>query len=159
METEQKRLLKRFHTLMNKAGIGPDGKEAIKYSYSVESSKHLTVDDLNKICDELSMQISPKMKDLNSMRGSVIKAISTYHRAMCVDIFQKEYRFCTPREKSQRRSYAMGTAENAAGKTDFNRISLEGLRTVYYCFLKKAKIAETVNKMSDYDLLHRVHPN
>ena len=158
MECEQKKLLKKFHTLLGKCGIGQDGKEAILHSYGVESSRELSARELLDICNKLAMKANEKLEELNTWRNRVIAAISAYHRAMGVGIFQKDYKNCTYAEKGQRIRYATGTCEKAAGK-EINKITLEQLRSLYNGFRRKAKDIETVNNLAMDDLLHSVSLN
>ena len=158
MECEQKKLLKKFHTLLERCGIGQEGKEAILHSYGVESSRELSARELFDICDKLAMRSNEKLEELNTWRKRVIAAISAYHRAMGVGIFLKDYKDCSYAEKGQRVRYASGTAEKAAGK-EFNKIPLEQLRSLYNGFRRNGRSVETVNKMAENDLLHSVSLN
>lgn len=158
MDKQQTHLLKKFHTLLGKAGVGQDGKEAILYSYGVKSSRDLTAAELLDICNKLSMQADPKLAELDKWRRRLIAAISSYHGEMGVDGFENAYKQCSAFEKAQRIRYAKGTAEQAAGK-DFEKIPLEQLRGLYYGFAKKAKDIRAVNEIAMEDLLHRISLN
>jgi hypothetical protein len=158
METQQKQLLKKFHTLLGKAGVGQDGKEAILESYGVESSRELSAKELLDICHKLSLDADKALAELEQWRNRVIAAISAYHGEMGVTGFEKEYRQCLPAEKAWRIRYVKGTAEQAIGK-DFEKIPLDRLRSLYYGFSKKAKDTRVVNEIAAGDLLKRVSLN
>ena len=159
IEKEQKQQLKKFHTLLGKVGGGQDRKEAILQSYGVVSSKDLSVNELLEICDMLTMDANPKLKELDTWRKRVIASISAYHKTTEVDIFQKSDEECTAFERDQRIRYAKGTAKNASGGKDFNEIPLEQLREIYNNFLKKRKYAEIVGRMVDDKLLKNINLN
>ena len=160
METQQKQLRKKFHTLLRECGIGQDGKEAILASYGVESSRDLTYNELAKICNNLSIQSDPKQQKLIQSRDRVIAAISAYHVEMGEEMFQKNYDECTPAEKEQRRRYARGTAKKASAGKDFYDLTVKELQGLYGTFIKNAKFARNVNEMRHKDFLYkRICPN
>jgi len=160
METQQKQLLKKFHTLLNKCGIGQDGKEAILASYGVESSRDLTAKELLDICDKLSMRANKALAEMNKWRNRVIAAISAYHMEMGEEMFQKKYEECTETEKEQRRKYARGTAKKASKGKDFYDLTVKELQGLYGTFTKNAKFARNVNEMRHKDFLNkRTCPN
>jgi hypothetical protein len=158
MESQQKQLLKRFHVLLGKCGIGQEGKEAILCSYGVESSRDLSAKELLDICNKLSMKADKKLAELDMWRRRVIAAISSYHTEMGVDVFAAAYKQCSLAEKERRIRYAKGTAEQAAGK-DFDKIPLERLHSLYYGFTRKAKDVRAVNEMAMRDRLFSVGLN
>ncbi|NCB82967.1 MAG: hypothetical protein EOM44_00485 [Bacteroidia bacterium] len=134
MDQEQKRLLKKFHTLLAKAGVDAAGKEAILSGYGVESSKELTTYELLEVCNKLDKMINPKVAELDQWRKRVIASIFNYFGALGI------------RSDMNR---VKGTAARAASVETFNDIPLEQLRAVYSAFTKKAKTVEQVNVVTE----------
>jgi len=137
METEQRKLLKKFHTLLGKANVGQDGKEAILMSYGVESSRDLSAKDLLDICEKLAVQADPKLGELDAWRKRVIAAIFAYYKAS---------------GKSVNIDYVKGTACRASGFDAFNHIPLARLYNLYYAFKDKVKDRNAVNSIAKEDL-------
>jgi len=158
-ETEKNKLVKKFHTLIGQVGGGNKRKEAILWRCGVEHTNELSVAQLITECDALHKELNPGLDKLDIARKRLISAIAAYHKAMGVDIFQKKYEDCTPFEKDRRSRYAKGTAENASGKEEFNKIPLEQLRMLYNGFIKGAKDVNAVNELRAGDILHRVSLN
>jgi len=159
IDKEQKRLIKKFHTLLGRTGDGENAKEAILHSYGVASSRDLSAAELIEVCDALDKELNPELAKLDTLRKRLIAAISSYHRVMGVDIFQKKYEDCTPYEKQQRIRYAKGTAEKASQIDNFNDIPLNQLRGLYSGFVKNRKHIEAVDNITNGDLLRRVNLN
>jgi hypothetical protein len=130
IEKQQKALLKKFYTLLGKIGAGTQGKEAILHSYGVESSRDLSVHDLMDICDKLTMQADPKLKELDVWRKRVMAAIGGWLRA-------------TGGEENA--AYIKSVACRAARRERFNDIPPAELRNVYNEFLNKRKTHDRVN--------------
>lgn len=124
MDQEQKRLLKKFHTLLAKAGVDAAGKEAILSGYGVESSKELTAYELLEACNKLDKMSNPKAAEVDSWRKRVIASIFGYFNALGLQSDMNRVK---------------GTAARAASAETFNDIPLEQLRAVYSAFTKKAK--------------------
>jgi hypothetical protein len=152
-------LIKKFHTLLGRAGVNKSGKEAILWRCGVEHTNDLSITQLIEECDALEKEMNPQLKELDRWRKKLIACISDYHRAMAVDIFQKEYKYCTPDEKERRSNYAKGTASNAAEGKEFNQISLKQLHSLYNAFLKSKKDLERVEKLTAENMLYTVSLN
>jgi len=144
MDMEERRLLKKFHTLLGKAGIGQDGKEAILHSYGVESSRDLTADQLLDVCNKLTIQANPDMAKLDRYRKRAIAAIFGYYKAIGKDVSM---------------DYVKGTACRSAGFEAFNTIPAERLNNLYYAFRDKAKDREAVSGIAGEELLRHVSLN
>ncbi|HHT23144.1 MAG TPA: hypothetical protein GXZ87_07535 [Bacteroidales bacterium] len=134
MEQEQKRLLKKFHTLLGKAGLGADEKEAILAGYGVESSKELTAYELLEACNQLDKMSNPKAAEMDKWRKRVIASIFSYFGALGLQSDMNRVK---------------GTAARAARAETFNDIPLEQLRTLYSAFSKKAKTVEHVDIVTE----------
>ena len=144
MESEQKKLLKKFHTLLGKAGIGQTGKEAILQSYRVESSRDLSAKELLDICDKLAMQANPKVAEADRWRKRVIAAI---------------FGFCNAIGKDVDMNYVKGIACRSAGFDDFNKIPVARLINIYYEFTNKAKDARRVSSIAGDEMLNNINWN
>jgi hypothetical protein len=146
-------LIKKFQTLLGRARVDNNGKEAMLWSYGVESACDLNVAQLIEACNALDMQLNPALAEMDKLRKRLIAAISDYLRVMGVDIFQKEFKECTYDEKEQRRQYAKGTAINASGKEDFNQIPRNQLISLYHGFVKMKKDMAAVEELTREILL------
>ncbi len=58
MEQQRKLLLKKFHTLLGKAGIGEDGKMEMLAAYGVTTSRDLSAHDLLDLCNKIEQMIA-----------------------------------------------------------------------------------------------------
>ena len=134
MEREKKRLVKRFHTLLGKAGIDDDGKRTILSAYGVESSLDLDCHGLMEVCDRLTTLSTPGLAEADRWRKRVMAAVFGYCQAM-------DYEADVNRVKA--------IACRAAGVTNFNRIPLERLRSLYNAFMQRVKHIEKVGRMAD----------
>ena len=134
MEREKKRLVKRFHTLLGKAGIDDDGKRTILSAYGVESSLDLDCRGLMEVCDRLTTLSTPGLAEADRWRKRVIAAIFSYRREMKHEATMDEVK---------------AIACRAAGATNFNRIPLERLRSLYNAFMQRVKDIEKVGRMAD----------
>ena len=159
IEKEQKRYIKLFHTLICKVGGGTVRKEAILWRLGVEHTNELSVEQLIDECNALDKELKPKLAEIDKYRNRLIAAIAAYHRAMGVEIFQKDYNECNFNEREKRKRYAIGTAERASGGKEFNKIPLEQLRTLYGKFCRGIKDSVAVNELISKDLLHRISLN
>jgi hypothetical protein len=136
-EQQQSWLLKRFHTLCTKTGIKPEEKYAIIGGFGVESSRDLTVEQLQKACDALDKRMNPQLAELDKWRKRVLASISGYLAI-------------TSQEKSIARVKAI--ACRATDKHEFNEIPKDRLINVYYSFLKKQQDFKRVSGMVTQDL-------
>ena len=135
IDREQKRLIKKFYTLLGKASIDNYGKEAILSSYGVESTKDLSVGQLIEVCDAIDTTfINPKCGELDRYRKRLIAAIGGYLKLMSV---------------SGGISKITAIACRAARKDDFNDIPLEQLRSLYAAFNKKQRDLRNVEALTE----------
>lgn len=131
-------LLKKFHTLLGRTGIGSDGKEAILYGYGVESSRDLTAEQLIEICNSLDMQLNPELAELDKARKRVFGAIGGWLQAMNI----------APSNSSTGGGMIKAIACRAAGRERFNDIPLEQLRSLYSAFKKKGNDLAMVERLT-----------
>ena len=132
-DKEHKRLIKKFHTLLGKSGIGNDGKEAILSGYEVKSSKDLTIPQLIEVCDAITNHANPKLKDLDRLRKRLMASIGGWLRLMSVTGGSDKIK---------------AIACRAARRDDFNAIPREQLRSLYAAFNKKQKDLRSVESLT-----------
>lgn len=137
IDMEQKRLIKKFHTLLGKANIDSDGKEAILSAYNVESTKDLTVGELIEVCNAIDTRANPRLAELDKYRKRLMASIGGWLRAMTV---------------SSNGAKIKAIACRASGKSDFNDIPLEQLRSLYAAFNKKQKDLAMVENITIEEL-------
>ena len=58
-EKQRNGLIKKFHVLLGKNGMGNDEKDALLAGYGVESTKDLNVAELVEICEILDRKANP----------------------------------------------------------------------------------------------------
>ena len=137
IETEQKRLIKKFHILLGKANIGEIGKEAILSSYNAESSKDLSIAQLIEACNSLDKILNPKLAELDKHRKRLMGSIGGWLRAMNIRSDGAKIK---------------AIACRASRRDHFNAIPLEQLRSLYAAFNKKQKDLTTVERMTGDEL-------
>lgn len=133
----QKMLLKKFHTLLGKAGIGEDGKRAMLASYGVTSSRDLTAHDLLELCDQIDRMMNKEAAEADKWRKRVIASIFGWRKAMGNTATMEEVK---------------AIACRAADAEYFNAIPLERLRSLYYAFSKKTKDLQFVEQLTADEL-------
>ena len=137
MEKEKKRLVKRFHTLLGKAGIDDDGKRDILSAYGVKSSLDLDCRGLMEVCDRLTTLTTPGLAEADRWRKRVMAAIFSYCREMKREVTVNEVK---------------PIACRAAGTKSFNRIPVDRLRSLYNAFKQRTKDLQTVDRMTVAEL-------
>ena len=136
-ETQQKKFLKKFHTLCGKQGIDNEGKKDIIAQYGAGSSRDLSARQLLDICDKLEMSVDPKFAEQDKYRKRLIASIGAWLRAMGkVDNIQ----------------VIKAIACRASGVDSFNKIPIEKLRSLYSAFNKKRKDLEMVEELTIEEL-------
>ena len=118
----KRQLLKRFHMLLNRARIDEDGKREILASYGVEHSSEMDCAGLADVCSKLAVAMTPRASEADRWRKRVMASVFAYCQAMDYE---------------------------AAGVTNFNRIPLERLRSLYNAFMQRVKDIEKVGRMAD----------
>lgn len=127
LDKQQRRLIKKFHTLLGKAGVDAAGKEAILSGYGVSSTRELNAYELLEACNALDKLSNPKAAELDAERKRVLASIGGYLKMIGAggnDI-----------EKIKR------IACRASECEVFNKIPIEKLRALYHTFKNKQKIA------------------
>ena len=125
METQKNALLRKFHTLLGRAGVNADEKEAMLFAYGVESSKELTVYELTEICGKLDLRANPAANTADQWRKRLIAAVNGYLRAMG--------------KPGGNIAEIKAVACRAAQTDNFNRIPVERLKSLYNAFKNREK--------------------
>ncbi len=127
-EQEKKRLIKKFHVLLSKAGIDNDTKAAMLMNYGVETSKDLGCEELIELCGRLQKMTGRDESDV--WRRRVIASIDGYLKL-----------------SGQERNIDVikAIAVRASGFDSFNSIPVSRLRNLYYAFRDKQEDIKNVN--------------
>ena len=132
-------LIRKLHVLRGAAGMTQEEYEALLGSYGVESSKELEEWQLEKLVEFLSKQTDNERRDLDVQRKRLLAAVC----AFCEDTVGK---WEVMGDKA-RIWYAKGVACRAAGmeacdnkgRDNFNRLTLERLKSLTYAFQKRKR--------------------
>jgi len=140
IEKQQKRLLRRFHTLCSRLGMDDETKRVMLYAYGVDSSRDLSSRDLTDLCTKLEQTLNPQLIDLDVWRKRLIASIGGWLSAM---------------SRPENIKIIKAIACRAAQADTFNNIPLERLRSLYSAFNKKKKDLAMVEKLTvdEVDLL------
>lgn len=145
VEKQKNALIKRFHTLIGKAGITSENKEIILAQYGVESSKDLEVTELIEICNALDFQVNPELAQTDRWRKRLMAAVFSWLHKM-------GKHEATP-------ELVKAIASRAAGVDRFNQIPLERLRSLYYAFGKKSRDLDFVSKITAEEIDNLIQLN
>ena len=134
MDKQANALIKKLHTLTGKAGMNDEAYRAFLYdNYKVNSSKELNAYELLEACNALDKMSNPKAAEIDQQRKRVIASIGGYLRTIGAggnDI-----------EKIKRIACRASECEY------FNQIPMEKLRSVYYTFKNKQKVAAKADEV------------
>lgn len=128
-DRQQAWLLKRFHTLCTRIGLNVDEKAALISGFSVESSRELSISQLQQICDALDRKLNPDLIEIDKWRKRVIASVNGW---------------LTLTSQSGSIEKIKGIACRATGYKSFNEIPKDRLINIYYSFLKKQHDFKTV---------------
>ena len=134
LQQTKSKLVKRFHTLLGKAGINEDGKRAILSAYGVGSTLDLSEDQLSLICVKLDKSQDVNFKEMDKIRKQLMAAIYAYLKA-----------FGTPTVNPE---YVKSIACQAGGFDDFNFIPKDRLRSLVHSFNNQTKDLLNVAEMT-----------
>lgn len=141
MDTEKTRLIKKFHTLLGKAGIDNDGKLTILFQYNVSTSKDLTAYELLEICKNLDEKVKPQLTETDKLRKRLIASIGGYFKSM--GMYDKGI------------DDIKSVACRAAKIKSFNSIPKNRLISLYNAFNNRSKDLESVLEITE-DQLKRI---
>jgi hypothetical protein len=136
-EKVQKNLVKKFHTLLGKAGINNDGKMSILAAYGVTTSKNLGIAELSEICDKIQAMMNSEIAEMDKWRKRTMAAIGGY-----LDV------------SGQKSSAELikAIACRASGYETFNSIPKQRLNDVYNAFKNKQATFKNVEKLTAEDI-------
>lgn len=137
--TSKGSLIRRLHALRSQAGLAQADYEALLDSYGVESSRDLTEGQLEALCRFLAGQTGGSHVKEDEERKRLLAAVCCF----CADTV------CDWEERSadSRLVYAKTVACRAAGmnrydghgRDNFNRMSVERMRSLTYAFQKRKR--------------------
>ena len=130
-------LVKKYHTLATKLGLGKEDKAAILESFGVTSSLDLSISELSELCAVLERDNNPKAPALDKLRKQVMASIGGWLNSIS-------------QEGGADRIKAI--ACRATGHRRFNDIPAERLRNIYHAFLNKQRDFKAVGKLADEEL-------
>lgn len=136
LDKQKTGLIKRFHTLLGKAGMDNEQKLAILAQYGVESSKDLSAYELLELCNKLDKMSNPQLIELDLWRKRLLAAVGGYLKAADV-VADNEIVLIKK------------IACIAAKKTEFNQIPLDRLKGLYNAFKNRESDILTINKMTE----------
>lgn len=123
----KKSLLRKYHTVCRDLGITDAEKEAMKESFGVDSSRNLTEPQLSFLIDKLlsGQDYEKTQKSVqDTWRKRVMASVGAWLRLM---------------NKEESPDIIKAIVCRAAGYTNFNKIPVARLRSIYYEFSHKAK--------------------
>lgn len=136
LDKQKTGLIKRFHTLLGKAGMDNEQKLAILAQYGVESSKDLSAYELLELCNKLDKMSNPQLIELDLWRKRLLAAVGGYLKAADV-VADNEIVLIKK------------VACIAAKKTEFNQIPLDRLKGLYNAFKNRESDILTINKLTE----------
>ncbi|MDD4218495.1 MAG: hypothetical protein PHZ24_14310 [Bacteroidales bacterium] len=134
VEVQQKKLLIKFHTLCNRAGLRPDEKEAIIASYGHFTSQEMSLTELIDAVTKLDEVLNPQLLEMDVWRKRVIASIGGYLKVL---------------NKEQNIQIIKSIACRATDHTSFNAIPKARLINIYYAFTKKQKDFKAIGEITD----------
>lgn len=133
-DKQKNALIKKFHTLINKAGIDPENKSLILEQYGVVSSKELSVKELAEVCNTLDCQANSVKNEADKWRKRLMASIFGWLAKMS--------------RKEASTDLVKAIACRAAGVKKYNDIPVERLRSLYYAFTKKSRDLDFVSEVT-----------
>lgn len=139
IKSTKAQLIKRFHTLLTKAGMDEFDKKSILSEFKVTSSKDLTVVELLEVCTALERMVNPQLQELDKLRKRVMASIGAYLREMGY---------------AENPESIKSLACRASKCKSFNDIPMEKLRAVYNAFNHYKKSMVQVREITE-DILKK----
>jgi hypothetical protein len=139
-ELTHKNLVKKFHTLLSKYGIGNDAKLAMLWAYKAESSLDLTVDQLIGVCEQIEKSHDKQIDKLDTMRKRVIASIFAWRASMGASADMNLVKAIACRAAEVPEGYALSVR--------FNSIPEAKLQSLYNAFSHMAKDMGKVKELT-----------
>lgn len=133
----KKALLRKYHVICRQLGITEAEKQAIKDSYGISSSRSLTEKQLSDLINRLlsGQDLSVGHKTKNEIwRKRVMASIGGWLRSI---------------GKPESADTIKAIACRATGYTNFNKIPIARLRTIYYEFRRKSETITQTNQVKN----------
>lgn len=141
IETQKNALLRKYHALLRRGGVTNDERLALLSTYGVESAKELNVYELTELCDTLYRAVQPN-DDADRWRKRLIAAIDQYLRAMG--------------HRGGNLPEIKAVACRAAQTDNFNRITMERLKSLYNAFKRRTADLNHVDAMTNALLVQKL---
>lgn len=142
MDKQKNALLRKLHAMFTRIGVTAEEKQVLLASYGVGSSRDLTVYELTELCGKLDMAFNPKASDADRWRKRLIAAIDQYLRAMG--------------HRGGNLPEIKAVACRAAQTDNFNRITVERLKSLYNAFKRRTADLHQVDAMTDTLILQKM---
>ena len=133
IERQHAYLIKRYHTLATRMGLDKHDRDAILWSYGVNSSLDLSVKELSELCAQLEKDINTPAPQLDKLRKQVMASIGGWLKTISQES-----------DATRIKSIAC----RSTGHRSFNDIPAERLRNIYHTFLNKQKDFKAVNELA-----------
>ena len=140
MDKTKNGLVKKFHTLLGKAGVDNETKLILLSGYGVTTSLDMTVDQLVELCDTLDKMANPKIDELDKLRKRVMASIYGWRKALGCVTNEKEVKAIACRAAEIPEGYGINDRFNSIGK--------EKLTNLMHTFNNKTKILNNVETMT-----------
>ncbi len=128
-------LIRLYHALVSRLNMNDDARMGVLTAFGVESSKELTVDQLQELCKLLKQQLN---SDSDKWRKRVLASI---------------YGYLQLTGRGANTDYVKAIAIRSAGEYgSFNQIPVSKLKTLYYAFLDKQKVLKRTGELMNEDL-------
>lgn len=139
VKDNKKALIKRLHTLRSAIGMTQDQYDAMLWSYRVYSSRDMTVAQLEGACNFLQSLANENKPDPSLVRRRLLAA--------ACQMLEKTVNEWDSWSRDKRMEYAKTVACRAAemerydghGRDNFNKISIERMRSLTYAFSKRSR--------------------
>lgn len=128
-------LIRLYHTLAAKLNMGDEARVGALSAFGAGSSKELTTDQLQELCNLLKQQLN---KDSDKWRKRVLASIHGYLQLT---------------GRAANTEYVKAIATRSAGDYEnFNQIPTSKLKMLYHAFLDKQKTLRRAGELINEDL-------
>jgi hypothetical protein len=147
-EKQKAGLIRKYHTLCGKLGMSDEDRRDMLFdNYGAESSKELSVGELQDLCESLQSDANKEQIKLQEARSRVFGAVGGW-----LDIVQGRVSRNDIAKYRERVEKIKAIACRQTQYKDFNRIPLERLQNVSFLFSKKQKDFKRGDKLISDDL-------
>ncbi|WP_026473969.1 phage protein GemA/Gp16 family protein [Alkaliflexus imshenetskii] len=129
-------LIRLYHTLATKLNMSDEARMGVLAAFGVESSKEMTIDQLQEVCRLLKQQLN---NDSDKWRKRVMASIYGYLQL-------------TGRKANTEYVKAIAMRSAGDGYASFNQIPVSKLKVLYYAFLDKQKTLKRTGELMNDDM-------